>query len=90
MGLLKNGHRVNITWQNMDYGVHIPLWDMDPPILIWTSPLVSNIRYMLCAFFIFLGVCLLTQSIAPTTQEAPVSKAVVGTLCVLSRWFLRK
>ena len=31
----------------------------------------------------FLGVRLLTQSIAPTTKEAPMSKAVIGAACVL-------
>jgi hypothetical protein len=31
----------------------------------------------------FLGVCLLTQSVAPTTKEVPLSKAVIGPPCVL-------
>jgi hypothetical protein len=44
--------------------------------------------YRLCPFLTvvdptFLGVRLLTQSIAPTAKEAPVSKAVIGALCVL-------
>ena len=31
---------------------------------------------------LFLGVRLLTQSIAPTTKEIPMSKAVIGAACV--------
>ena len=31
----------------------------------------------------FLGIRLLTQSVAPTTKEEPVSQAVIGPPCVL-------
>ena len=30
----------------------------------------------------FLGVCLLTQSVAPTTKGVPVSTAVIGAPCI--------
>ena len=35
------------------------------------------------AFIVFLGVRLLTQSVAPTTRKVPVWKTVIGPQCVL-------